>query len=764
MSLKAVKHIKSILPVCASVFFIFHFSFFNFATAQNTNYTDHQGRVVDATTGKPLKGVKVSHALGGESDEKGRFTVRYYDTESDLRVIVSHPGYKTDTFSYAPTFVSLHRLTAASQKDRPKVGVVLSGGGAKGVAHISALRAIEEAGIPIDYIAGTSMGSLIGGLYAVGWSVDELDSLVRHQDWTFLLTDRPKPDNLDMNTRHLLTTYPLWYAFTGGKHNESAGFIRGLNLDQLFDQLLVGYLDSLSFDTLPIPFACVATDVVTNTEVVFHSGHLKEALRASMSIPGVFSPVRIGNKVLVDGGVMNNYPADVVRKMGADIVIGVSVQNDTLTADEFSSALDIIMQVMDAKGKEKFVENVKKSDLFMKVDVTGYSAASFTSHSIDTLLQRGAEEAERHWEELLALRREHGIDSIPAPGSRRQKREERSRMQGTPSISLYNSPIVGVTFRFDNEETEAIQVGMLLPYRFMRMPMALYSHLRLGDRLQVLAENRFFPHGITSPTVSYSFRKDNLDIYSKGVRTYNIKYYRHTFEVVPFNSTFRQFRLSLGGRYDYYDFYSPALSASTTEIHLDDHHLFSYFFTSEVNTWNHPYLPTRGVRLLTSYTYYTDNLYGYDGTHGISDIRALWSIALPANPKLTFIPSFRGRLLLHSGDIPMTLSNALGSEQQIVDQQIFFPGVHSLAFVERCFLSLQLRMQFNITGNHYLLMNAGVARHTLNLDELVEDWPNLWGASMGYCYYSFLGPIEAMLGYSKLAPGLNFYLNIGHRF
>ena len=182
--------------------------------AQNVKYSDHQGRVVDATTGKPLKGVNVSHALGGESDEKGRFTVRYYDTESDLRVIVSHPGYKTDTFSYAPTFVSLHRLTAASQKDRPKVGVVLSGGGAKGVAHISALRAIEEAGIPIDYIAGTSMGSLIGGLYAVGWSVDELDSLVRHQDWSFLLTDRPKPDNLDMNTRHLLTTYPLWYAFT----------------------------------------------------------------------------------------------------------------------------------------------------------------------------------------------------------------------------------------------------------------------------------------------------------------------------------------------------------------------------------------------------------------------------------------------------------------------------------------------------------------------------------------------------------------------
>ena len=759
-----VKGVKRSFSLCAGLIFLFHFSFFNFATAQNTNYTDHQGRVVDAATGKPLAGAKVTHAMGGHADSKGRFTVRYYENESDFRVVISHPGYCSDTFSYAPTFVSLHRLTAASQKDRPKVGVVLSGGGAKGVAHISALRAIEEAGIPIDYIAGTSMGSLIGGLYAVGWSVDELDSLVRHQDWTFLLTDRPKPDNLDMNTRHLLTTYPLWYAFTGGKHNESAGFIRGLNLDKLFDQLLVGYLDSLSFDTLPIPFACVATDVVTNTEVVFLSGYLKEALRASMSIPGVFSPVRIGNKVLVDGGVLNNYPADVVRKMGADIVIGVSVQNDTLTADEFSSALDIIMQVMDAKGKEKFVENVKKSDLFMKVDVTGYSAASFTSHSIDTLLQRGAEEAERHWEELLALRREHGIDSIPAPGSRRQKREERSRMQGTPSSSLYNSPIVGVTFRFDNEETEAIQVGMLLPYRFMRMPMALYSHLRLGDRIQVLAENRFFPRGITSPTMSYSFRKDNLDIYSEGVRTYNIKYYRHTLEAVPLNSTFRRYRLQAGARFDYYNFYSPVLSSATEPILLDDYHLISYFFQSEINTENHPYLPTSGVHLLNSFTYHTDNLWGYDGTNGISEIKALWSIAFSPNPKLTFRPALYGRLLLHTGDIPMTLSNAVGSQQQIVDQQIFFPGARSLEYVERNLISLQMRMQFAITGNHYLLMNVGAARHTLNLNEIVDDLPNLYGVSLGYCYYTFLGPIEGVLGYSSLAPGLNFYFNIGHRF
>ena len=123
---------------------------------------------------------------------------------------------------------------------RPKVAVVLSGGGAKGVAHISALRAIEEAGLPIDIITGTSMGSLIGGLYAVGWSTDELDSLVRSQDWTFLLSDRVNPESVDIDTRRLQNTYALWHAFTPGKNNRNsgAGFIRGINLDHLFNHLL----------------------------------------------------------------------------------------------------------------------------------------------------------------------------------------------------------------------------------------------------------------------------------------------------------------------------------------------------------------------------------------------------------------------------------------------------------------------------------------------------------------------------------------------
>ena len=236
---------------------------------------------------------------------------------------------------FLPLWVAAQTTPPTGTSHRPKVAVVLSGGGAKGVAHISCLRAIEEAGLPIDMICGTSMGALIGGLYAIGWTTDELDSLVRHQDWSYILSDRVPAEELDMEARRLLNTYPLWHAFTlGSKRNEGAGFIRGVNLDRLFSSLLEGYLDSLDFNTLPIPFACVATDIITNTEIDFHNGYLKEALRASMSIPGVFSPVRKGNMLLVDGGMRNNFPTDLAREMGADIIIGVAVLDDTLTAND----------------------------------------------------------------------------------------------------------------------------------------------------------------------------------------------------------------------------------------------------------------------------------------------------------------------------------------------------------------------------------------------------------------------------------------------
>lgn len=236
---------------------------------------------------------------------------------------------KTNTFNIG--FINLLNISfffAFSRATTQKVGVVLSGGGAKGMAHIKALKVIEEAGIPIDYIAGTSMGAIVGGLYAIGYTPEQLDSMVRKQNWTFLLSDRVKRSSMSLTDRERSERFIVSIPFTKTpKDAASGGIVKGQNLANLFSDLTMGYHDSINFNKLPIPFACVAANVVNGEPIVFHDGILSTAMRASMAIPGVFTPVRKDSMVLVDGGIVNNYPADVVKAMGADIIIGVDVQN-----------------------------------------------------------------------------------------------------------------------------------------------------------------------------------------------------------------------------------------------------------------------------------------------------------------------------------------------------------------------------------------------------------------------------------------------------
>ncbi|MDY6403677.1 MAG: patatin-like phospholipase family protein, partial [Bacteroidales bacterium] len=249
---------------------------------------------------------------------------------------------------------------------RKKVALVLSGGGAKGTAHIGALKVLEQANIPIDMIVGTSMGALMGGLYSIGYNADMLDSLVRVQDWAFLLSDKIDTREMNIIQREKRNTYLLSFALNNiGKLSiGKPGFIKGKNLANLFSKLTLGYHDSIDFNSLPIPFSCVATDIVKFEEIDFHSGNLATAMRASMSIPAVFTPVKMDSMILVDGGLKNNFPVDVAKQMGADIIIGVSVQNEMNKSPEyFNSTFAVLNQLMDVNTQAKADENISQCDV-----------------------------------------------------------------------------------------------------------------------------------------------------------------------------------------------------------------------------------------------------------------------------------------------------------------------------------------------------------------------------------------------------------------
>lgn len=299
-----------------------------------------------------------------------------------------------------------------SLPQRKKVAVVLSGGGAKGVAHIGALRVIEEAGIPIDIIVGTSMGSIIGGLYSIGYTPDQLEQMVMSQDWRLLLSDRIIRTQQAFAQKEYDEKYLVSFPF--GRKMEAAfsgGLIRGVNLEMLFNDLTVGYHEHRNFDELPIPFACVAANVVDGGTVVFREGVLPVAMRASMAIPGVFAPVYLDDMVLVDGGMVNNFPTDVAMEMGADIVIGVDVPAEKKTRDELNNAPAILKQLMDLMLHQRLYQrNVELSDVYIKVDVAGYSSASFNLPALDSLIQRGERAARDHSDELADLPARIGID------------------------------------------------------------------------------------------------------------------------------------------------------------------------------------------------------------------------------------------------------------------------------------------------------------------------------------------------------------------
>ena len=310
-------------------------------------------------------------------------------------------------------------LQAQNDTIRPprlKVGVVLGGGGAKGASHIGVLKYIEEMGIPVDYVAGTSMGSIIGGFYALGYSPEELTHLIANMNWSEYIGNKIDRSMMTEEMRQRNSTMVLQVPFSHESlidHDPNSTFISQLpsayvnnsSLVNLFNDLCVGYQGEMDFNDLPIPFGCVATDMITGKEVVLRSGSVPTAMRASMAIPGVFSPVTIGDKVLVDGGLVNNFPADVLKEMGADIIIGVEVTSTKdVTANDLKSLPQVFGRLLITSTSAKRVENRNLCDVHIIPDISGFGMLSFTPEAIDTLVARGYKQAALFHDQLLAIK------------------------------------------------------------------------------------------------------------------------------------------------------------------------------------------------------------------------------------------------------------------------------------------------------------------------------------------------------------------------
>ena len=308
-----------------------------------------------------------------------------------------------------PLFTGAQGTVKKTTNERPKIGLVLSGGGAKGIAHIGILKAMEREGIRPDYITGTSMGSIVGGLYALGYSADQLDTIIRRIDWSEVLSNNISLEYIAYEEKEYYNRYLIELPFEKGKVKLPSGVIQGQMLGEMLARYTWPAKDYTSFDQFPIPFRCVATDVSTGKPIVFTDGSLAFAMRASMAIPTAFTAVDLDTTLSVDGGVVNNFPVEEVINMGADIVIGVSVGDGLIPAKELNGMTDILMQVSMIPSLTRLYDQVELCDIYIKPELGNNGTASFSNYA--EILELGYAAGEKFRPEFKKLAETLGINT-----------------------------------------------------------------------------------------------------------------------------------------------------------------------------------------------------------------------------------------------------------------------------------------------------------------------------------------------------------------
>lgn len=292
---------------------------------------------------------------------------------------------------------------------RPKIGLVLSGGGAKGLAHIGVLKVLEEAGVKIDYIGGTSMGAIIGGLYASGYKAHQLDSIFSELDYEAIIQDYVSRGAKNFHEKNFDERYALSLPFKDLKIGFPLAFSKGLYNYHAVNLLTRHVHHVNDFNQLPIPFLCIATDIETGKQVLLNSGYLPQAMAASSALPSLYSPIEIDGKYLIDGGVVNNYPIKELKDLGADIIIGVDVQDGLRTRENLQDATRMLVQITNLQMIQRMETNRQETDIYIKPNIEEFSVIAFERGA--EIIARGEEAGRKFLSEFKALQSHPGTST-----------------------------------------------------------------------------------------------------------------------------------------------------------------------------------------------------------------------------------------------------------------------------------------------------------------------------------------------------------------
>ena len=722
-------------------------------------------------------------------------------------------------------FICFAHGLMAHEDERPKVGLVLSGGGAKGVAHIGVLKVLEKADIPIDYICGTSMGAIIGGLYSVGYSASEIDSMVRAQDWIPLLTDqiaRPYSSfHTKYNRERFLVNIPL------GKDkiiSTPSGIVRGQGILNKFTELTTGYHQVESFDDLPIPFACVAGDLMGGKEVVIKGGNLPLAMRTSMAVPGVFEPIYHDGMVLVDGGIFNNFPVDVVKEMGADITIGVDLSTEAFVQHDYKELISIANRITFLLGEEKYRKNKEDVDLYMNPGLKGYTSADFKSSAIDTMIVMGERVAREHWNDIIALKNKLGCSvkkkSIVCRRSVEDMNIKYIRFDGLetfeekdllkmlkignkPSFSL--SEVENIVWSlqglgiFDQVSYSIVEDGegckntlVVSVHEKNKGNIGIGVHLDTEEIASVLLQAQGIvgerkKHNIVATAkinknawlnLDYSFRIRNMNrlgfsyqisykdfvLKNCGKEKKYLSYLNNHVEIYMKNDSYRRFSYKGGIQCNWFNNASQWYSSQDYIPYREKDNCFlSGFIDVIYDSFDDKEIPTRGLNICVVPELYVFDL-SENSSHMFSPFTFRVKGACRVNDNICVLPEFFGRFVF--GDkIPGYYANYIGGEcydRYMFGQQSFY-GIHNTELIGSKTVGGRIDLRYRLAEKHYL---SCVGNYLIYHDKIKSLFKgeSLWGAGFKYTYNSFLGPVSATIDYSDRTNSIGFYASLGYCF
>lgn len=708
---------------------------------------------------------------------------------------------------------------------RKKVGLVLGGGGAKGAAEVGVLKVLEEAGIPIDYIVGTSIGSIVGGLYSIGYRSQALDSLFRTQDWIFLLSDQVKRQDVSAFSKDERERYLLRVPLSLKKNTPmAAGLVTGQNIYNLFSNMTIGYHDVPSFSNLPIPFACIAVDIVAGKEAVLSSGSLPLAMRSSMSIPGVFSPVEMGNMLLIDGGALNNFPADVVKRMGADIIIGIDLSTGWKKKEDLGSLPNVLSQLINIMGENKYLQNKKLPDLYINPHLKGYGPASFQKADIDSMISLGERAARAQWGDIIALKQRIyanatdsekiaakqpvrnipkeqlvQIDSVKMEGvgedveswiRKKIKISDHSTvstadighaismLQGLDIFSsveykLNNDEPADLTFVLKEKDYKSINVGVrfdteeiasILLNTSNEKKLGTNHHYAITGRL---SKNPYLKVGYNygnyfNPKfgLSYQLGYSDYKLYSHNAKVDVLNYLSQSITAF-FGKAFSNFRFRFGARYDYFHFEGPLYDVDYNKVDVGDSHFINYFTKLELDTYDNKYYPTHGGRVELQGTMYTNNGATYKGHSPFADFSVAMQTAWRLSHRLYALPALRGRFVF-GNNIPLIYQNYVGGvyESRYLPQQMPWETVLYTHIVDRNFLAARLGLRYMIQHKIFVTAIGEYGKEDHYFSSILKG-KNDWGCALRASYDYILGPIGLQVNYSNMFKNLGVYINAG---